>query len=194
MAAPDTDAPTVLLVDDEPDLVELLQYTLEQAGYRALLAADATTALEILGHTPVDLTLTDIKMPEMNGLELLGEIRRRDAYAEVMLITARSSVPEAVNALQYGAADYLEKPIDVRRLRHTLRILLERRQPLKHRRATLRLGQIPPRRAALGRQARVAAGAHQRLGAVGVALEAGVVESGPAIHWLHGVELRLVLQ
>lgn len=135
-----TPAPAnILVVEDDLTVSRILRGQIEQAGYRVVAAPDGKAALEILGHTPIDVTLTDVKMPGMSGLELLSEIRRRDADADVVVITAHSSVQDAVKAIQCGAADYLEKPVDVRRLRHTLRILLERRQ-LRQRVHLLELG------------------------------------------------------
>ena len=138
--APEKPQPaTILIVEDDATLSSILRGQIEQAGYRVFVAADGAAALEILGHTPVDVTLTDVKMPGMSGLELLREIRRRDADADVVAITAHSSVQDAVEAIQCGAADYLEKPVDIRRLRHTLRMLLERRH-LRRRVHILELG------------------------------------------------------
>jgi DNA-binding NtrC family response regulator len=119
---------SILVVEDDIMLAGILEAQLEQAGYRVFGAASGDEALEILDHTPIDVTLTDVKMPNMGGLELLREIRRRDTKADVIALTAHSSVKDAVEAIQSGAADYLEKPVDTRRLQHTLQLLTERRQ------------------------------------------------------------------
>ncbi|MFP6662791.1 MAG: sigma-54 dependent transcriptional regulator [Deltaproteobacteria bacterium] len=130
---------SILVVEDDLMLAGILEAQLEQAGYRVFRATGGHDALEVLSHTPIDVTLTDVKMPGMSGLELLREIRRRDADADLVAITAHSSVKDAVEAIRTGAADYLEKPVDPRRLQHTLQMLTERRQ-LRRRVHILELG------------------------------------------------------
>ena len=133
------DAPRVLLVEDDEGLLGLLEGTLVQQGYRVFRAPSAAHALEIFAHTPIDVTVSDVRMPGMGGHELLAEIRRRDPEAELVLITAHSSVKEAVDAIHAGAADYLEKPVDSRRLHLTLQMIVERRR-LRQRVRILELG------------------------------------------------------
>ena len=133
------DAPKVLLVEDDSPLLQLLERSLTQKGYRVFPASSAVQALEIFAHAPIDVTVSDVRMPEMSGPELLEEIRRRDPEAELVLITAHSSVKEAVDALHAGAADYLEKPVDVRRLHLSLQMIVERRR-LRQRVRILELG------------------------------------------------------
>ena len=133
------DSPRVLLIDDDEVLLGTLENHLTHHGCRVFTAPDAAQALGILEHTPIDVTVSDVCMPGMNGLELLEEVRRRDPEADLILITAHSSVKYAVAAIQAGAADYLEKPVDRRRLLHTIQMMVERRR-LRQRVRVLELG------------------------------------------------------
>ncbi|MBM4246343.1 MAG: sigma-54-dependent Fis family transcriptional regulator [Deltaproteobacteria bacterium] len=133
------DAPRVLVVEDDPVLLTILSRYLGQRGCCVLGASSAAEALELFAHTPIDVTVSDVRMPGMSGHELLQEVRRRDPEADLILITAHSSVKEAVAAIRSGAADYLEKPVDCRRLHHTIQIIAERRR-LRQRVRILELG------------------------------------------------------
>ena len=133
------DAPRVLVVEDDPVLRTILSRYLSQRGCCVLSASSAAEALEIFAHTPIDVTVSDVRMPGMSGHELLQEVRRRDSEADLILITAHSSVKDAVAAIQAGAADYLEKPVDCRRLHHTIQMIAERRR-LRQRVRILELG------------------------------------------------------
>ncbi|MFN8603663.1 MAG: sigma-54 dependent transcriptional regulator [Candidatus Binatia bacterium] len=133
------DAPRVLVVEDDPVLLTILSRYLGQRGCCVVRASSAAEALELFAHTPIDVTVSDVRMPGMSGHELLQEVRRRDPEADLILITAHSSVKEAVAAIQAGAADYLEKPVDCRRLHHTIQMIAERRR-LRQRVRILELG------------------------------------------------------
>jgi DNA-binding NtrC family response regulator len=133
------DAPRVLVVEDDPVLLTILSRYLGQRGCCVFRATSAAEALEIFSHTPIDVTVSDVRMPGMSGLDLLQEVRKRDAEADLILITAHSSVKDAVAAIQSGAADYLEKPVDCRRLHHTIQMIVERRR-LRQRVRILELG------------------------------------------------------
>jgi two-component system, NtrC family, response regulator HydG len=129
----------VLLVEDDPDVAMIIQRSLADRGTCILTAQSASEALEIFGHSPIDVIVSDVRMPGMSGLELLAEVRRRDPEAELILITAHSSVKDAVAAIQAGAADYLEKPVDCRRLHHLIQMIVERRR-LRQRVRILEIG------------------------------------------------------
>ncbi len=133
------DAPRVLVVEDDPVLLTILSRYLGQRGCCVFRASSAADALEIFSHTPIDVTVSDVRMPGMSGYELLQEVRRRDPEADLILITAHSSVKDAVAAIQAGAVDYLEKPVDCRRLHHTIQMIVERRR-LRQRVRILELG------------------------------------------------------
>ena len=101
----------ILLVDDDPSLLRVTEKQLSDAGCEVVAVGDSAAALARFEEGGVDLLLTDIQMPGMDGLELLGEIKRRDAAAPVVVITAHGTVERAVSAMKTGAFDFLEKPL-----------------------------------------------------------------------------------
>jgi two-component system response regulator FlrC len=104
------DSITILIVEDDHGLREALCDTATLAGHNVLCADHGVAALEILGSESVDLVISDIQMPLMDGHRLLKEIRKHNADLPVVLITAYGSVQSAVEALRDGVTDYLEKP------------------------------------------------------------------------------------
>jgi two-component system, NtrC family, response regulator len=100
----------VLLVDDDVSLLRVTEKQLSDAGYDVVAVPSAEEALEVSESGSVDLVVTDVEMPGMDGLELLAELKRRDADAAVLVITAHGNVERAVTAMRTGAADFLEKP------------------------------------------------------------------------------------
>jgi len=117
----------VLVVDDDTLSRATTAKQLAAAGYEAAAAEGAGTALEILGRGPWDVVLTDLRMPDMDGVDLLTEVKRRFPQVEVILMTAFGSVESAVQAMRVGAADYLTKPFQFEELDLRLRRILELR-------------------------------------------------------------------
>lgn len=109
-------AHTILLADDEPRLADVIGVALEQAGYRVLMASSGQEALRFLDSERVHLLLTDIRMPGMSGRELMAEVRRRHPRLPVVVMTAYSSVKDAVHLIKEGALDYLGKPFEIEEL------------------------------------------------------------------------------
>jgi len=107
---------TILVVDDEKNYLLVLSALLEEEGYEVLTSASSLEALEILKASDVDLVLTDMKMPGMDGIELLEQIKTRDAELPVIMMTAHGTVEKAVEAMQKGAYSYIMKPFDNERL------------------------------------------------------------------------------
>ncbi len=102
--------PTVLIVEDEELMRRILRQLLEEEGYRVLTADGADNALEIFSESEVSVTVTDIKMGGIDGLELLDRIKSLDENSVVIIMTAYSSVDSAISALRKGAYDYITKP------------------------------------------------------------------------------------
>ena len=113
---------TILIVDDEIDLLYGLERTIQmEIDARIILAGSGLEALQAIKTEPVDLVLTDIRMPEMDGMALLQEIRALDPLITVIVMTAHGTVEKAVAAIKSGAYDFIEKPIDEDRLLHLIR-------------------------------------------------------------------------
>lgn len=116
----------ILVVDDEPAQLELLSGFLKKQGFETVLAQSATKALEIFRHEPFDLIVTDQKMPDMSGLDLLKAVRAINPEASVIVITAYGTVDTAVAAIKSGAADYLTKPVNLDELLYRVEQVRER--------------------------------------------------------------------
>lgn len=107
----------ILIVDDEPDIRELLEITLGRMKLETRSARDVAEAREWLGRESFDLCLTDMRLPDGTGLELVQFIQQRYSHVPVAMITAFGSLDTAINALKAGAFDFLTKPVDLPRLR-----------------------------------------------------------------------------
>lgn len=125
---PETDRKTVLVVEDEELMRSILRELLEGEGYLVLTADSAENALEIFGSADVSVTITDIKMSGMDGLELLDNLKAVDENALVIIMTAYSSVDSAVAALRKGAYDYVTKPFVNEDLIQTVRNAIRTRE------------------------------------------------------------------
>ncbi|MBM4046715.1 MAG: sigma-54-dependent Fis family transcriptional regulator [Planctomycetes bacterium] len=102
----------ILVADDDGGLRRIVKHNLTQRGYEVLLASDGAEALQQFKDDPPDLTVADLKMPGLDGLELLREIKRLDKAAIVVMITGHATVQTAVEAMKAGAYDYIVKPFD----------------------------------------------------------------------------------
>ncbi|MBS1239032.1 MAG: two component system response regulator, sigma54-specific [Deltaproteobacteria bacterium] len=107
---------TILIVDDEKNYLLVLSAVLEEEGYEVLTALSGLEALETQKSSDVDLVLTDMKMPGMDGIELLERIKAYDPDLPVIMMTAHGTVDKAVEAMQKGAYSYILKPFDNERL------------------------------------------------------------------------------
>lgn len=108
--SPDSKKECLLVVDDTPNTLELLQRKLSSQGYQVYTAPDVAQAIKILEGTPVDLVITDLKMPKVSGLDLVRHIRENLKDTEVMMITGYATIEGAVRAIKIGAEEYLAKP------------------------------------------------------------------------------------
>lgn len=126
---------TILIVDDEHDLRTGLERSLNaEMDAVVLTARNGNEALEILDRQPVDLVLADVRMPEMDGVELLEKITGKDPLITVIMMTAYGSIDLAVDSLKKGAYDFIQKPFDVDRVIHLINKGLERNRLLRENR------------------------------------------------------------
>jgi len=107
---------TVLIVDDEKNYPPIISAVLEEEGFETLTAYSGLEALSVLKNSDVDLVLTDMKMPSLDGIELLERIKQKDPGLPVIMMTAHGTVEKAVEAMQKGAYNYILKPFDNERL------------------------------------------------------------------------------
>ncbi len=107
---------TLLFVDDDPTAGELLQRFCEGTAYNSRIFHDPREALEFFMEEGADAIITDLQMPGMSGIELLGEIRNHDCEVPVIIITAHTTIDSAIDALRLGASDFLKKPFDMEEL------------------------------------------------------------------------------
>jgi DNA-binding NtrC family response regulator len=118
----------VLIVDDEPNVRLMLLTALESVGYDVFAAENGCAALEHLRHTSsgCDLILLDLKMPKMDGMEVLRRLREEKIVVPVIILTAHGSIPDAVQSMKLGAIDFLTKPITPDALRRVVAEVIER--------------------------------------------------------------------
>ncbi len=118
----------ILVVDDEPSMRELLDIVLRREGHEVFTASNGKAAVEILEREPIDLLVSDIKMPDMSGVEVLKAAKLLDPDIVGIMVTAYASVENAVEAMHLGAYDYVSKPFNVDELKLRIRKALERKQ------------------------------------------------------------------
>ncbi len=124
-----SDAHLVLVVDDDKAILEVIEARLDAAGYVVRTASSAEQALESLAGQPVDLVVSDVKMPGMGGEGLLREVLEKWPEVPVILLTAFGNIPDAVSSIRTGAADYLTKPFDGQELLARIKDILSSRPP-----------------------------------------------------------------
>ena len=124
-----TSRPTLLVVDDDPHILAVLEARLASAGFRVHTAISAQEALEILKAHPLDLIITDVRMPGMGGMDLFTEVHALRPELPVIFLTAYGTIPDAVRAVKAGVVEYLTKPFDGRDLLVKVQDLLRTRAP-----------------------------------------------------------------
>ncbi len=113
--------PTVLIVEDEPKMRRLLELNLGEDGFNTISAGDAEAGLKLLNSSAVDLVITDVKLPGMDGMEFLQAVKRVQAALPVVVMTAFGTVETAVQAMKLGASNYLLKPFSLDEMRLVVR-------------------------------------------------------------------------
>ena len=130
----------VLIVDDEADIRELLVLTLMRMGVEAESARNCEEAFARLKERPFDLCLTDMRLPDGDGLDVLAHIAANHGNTPVAVITAYGSTDNAVSALKAGAFDYISKPIQLKQLREVITSALNLPMPVSDRGERVRRG------------------------------------------------------
>ena len=125
---PQTATGSILVVDDERSMREMLSIMLRKEGHEVVVADCGKAAVEILRRRPVDLLISDIKMPDMSGVEVLRAAKQIDDGIVGIMITAFKSTESAVEALRLGAHDYLDKPFDITKLKTVVSSAFEQRR------------------------------------------------------------------
>lgn len=126
----DRSQPKFLVVDDEPSICEASKRILTRQGYVVKVASSGPEALELLGREPFDVVFTDLKMPEMAGIQLLAQLARRFPSVVPVVITGYATIASVVEAMRTGAYDYLSKPFTPEEMAATASKALERRRSL----------------------------------------------------------------
>jgi DNA-binding NtrC family response regulator len=135
--------PQILIVDDEPGIRSLLVCFYERSGYSAVSVASGEEALALLAQRNIDFVITDIKLPGMNGTELIAKMKEHFPDVPVMAITGCSDIDIAVNVLKKGACDFVIKPFDLATVQESTRIALEKTRldmEIRHLRRSLKEG------------------------------------------------------
>ncbi|HXK25582.1 MAG TPA: response regulator [Myxococcota bacterium] len=124
-------ADRILVVDDEPDLLELVRINLRQAGYEVETAETGRDALDLLRRSPPDLVVLDLMLPDVSGTEICRRMRSDPELAElpIIMLTAKADEVDRVVGLELGADDYVTKPFSPRELTLRVRAVLRRRKP-----------------------------------------------------------------
>ena len=118
----------ILIIDDKPNIREVLSDYLKNKGFSVESCENAEIALENIQKILPDVIVTDLKMPGIDGIKLMNEVRNIDPNIPVILITAFGTISSAVEAMKAGAYDYLTKPIDYNRLRILIRRALDQKK------------------------------------------------------------------
>ncbi len=116
---------TILVIDDDESLRRVTQYQLQEDGYTVLTAADGQSGLDLFRSSPVALVLTDVRMPKMEGMDLLTRLKAMQPDLPVIMMTAHGTIASAVEAMKLGAVDYLTKPFSRDQLRTGVQRALE---------------------------------------------------------------------
>ena len=120
-----------MIADDEPNIRRVLQAIFQKDGYEVYVAENGVRALEVAASCPVDVLITDLIMPDMNGVELLKKIKQRHTGVVAVMITAYATIKTCVDAMRFGASDYITKPFDMDEIRAVVRRAVTRADEAK---------------------------------------------------------------
>ena len=110
----------VMLVDDEVEFLETLVKRLKKRKLEVVAASNGNEALRLMREIPLDVVVLDVKMPDMDGIETLKELKKINPSVEVLMLTGHASVEVAIQGMELGAFDYLMKPMDIDELLYKL--------------------------------------------------------------------------
>jgi len=117
----------VLIVDDDPDVLSMLERLLKKLEYNPLVAQNGEEAVQIIDSNKIDVVVSDLVMPEMDGMELLKRVKSRKGDIPFLMITGHPTIETAVEAIKKGAYDYLTKPFQVEEVQIKIDRALEKR-------------------------------------------------------------------
>lgn len=126
MAQSSLNAGTLLVADDEPNIRRVFEGVFAKDGYTVLVAENGKRALAIASAQEIDVLITDLIMPDMTGVELLQKVKQLHPKCSILVVTAYGSIKSAVEAMRFGAYDYLQKPFDIDEVRRVVKKALER--------------------------------------------------------------------
>ena len=115
----------ILVVDDDRNIRRMLAASLEGAGHRVTEAESAERALEVLVPSEAEIVISDVRMAGLGGFKLLQSIKQQNPAVQVVMMTAYGSIPDAVEAMRFGAYDYLPKPFSAEHIRRVVGRALE---------------------------------------------------------------------
>ena len=119
----------ILIVDDDKEVLNTLQRILQKRDYQVFTCDKPTQALEMLQSQPMDLILSDLKMPEMNGIQFLYQVKQDHPAIPVILVTGFGSIDSAVKTIQWGGFDYLQKPFEAKKIYEVIERALASSKP-----------------------------------------------------------------
>ena len=134
--------PLILIIEDEEDMLLGVQHNLEFEGYRTLTATDGRDGLQKALAGTADLVILDVMLPQLNGFEVLRELRNRGVATPVILLTSKSLETDKLTGFSLGADDYVTKPFSIQELLARVRAVLQRTRRLREAPATFSFGDI----------------------------------------------------
>jgi two-component system, OmpR family, alkaline phosphatase synthesis response regulator PhoP len=134
----------ILIVEDEKDIVKMLEYNLQQEGYRTVSVADGSLVTRLAAHDQPDLIILDLMLPGMDGLEVCKELRQQSKTAAIpiIMLTAKSQESDKIVGLELGADDYVTKPFSLRELLSRIKAVLRRSKRQDQLPEVLRIGDL----------------------------------------------------
>ena len=126
MSQTTANAHTILIADDEPNIRRVFEAMFTKQGFAVLTAENGKKALDLASVQPIDVLVSDLIMPDMNGVELLQKVKQLHPQCSAIIVTAYGSIKSAVEAMRLGAFSYLQKPFDMDEVRLVIKKALER--------------------------------------------------------------------